>query len=365
MTPPTDPTTTPPTPDDTNGRALVAVQIMRKDLEQRGIALLLAGGDAVALSRYLSRDFPSALAAAERAIADALPALTEADVVKLANGDHAVRGELTRWQRTFDFADVTELKGSGDDDENGETWELIAGGSSRFEVREVPRYEARRVGGVKLDGNGNPRGDMPGWIVWDNEYNQEYDCNEETWREILGLPPARDADDAPPPLTADTAPALAAGLTAQEQEETVYIVVDTDTRDASTSTGYQDARDGDRYGPFSDHDDYDPTNDEEAQAAADRGNLEDYRSNCADWPFAWNTAPKIDRMYIEDFVAAGFVVVEHTPSGDVYAGIDGGGFDFLSGLWVRAYLRRFLHGDYAPECIYLRTDDGLRRVVRA
>lgn len=303
--------------------------------------------DPVALSRYLSRDFPSALAAAERAIADALPALTEDDVIKLANGDHAVREELTRWRDTFDFVDVTGLTEAAEGDE---TWDLLAGGSSRFEVREVPRVEARKVGGP---------GEVNAWIVWNNQENEEADGSDA--ESALGL------DSSACAWNEEQARDVARYLESNAPgcDDTVYIVVDTESRDASTSTGYQDARDGDRYGPFSDHDGYDPTDESEAQAAADAANLEDYRSNCADWPFAWNTAPKIDRMYIADFAAAGFVVVEHKPSGDIYAGIDGGGYDFLESHWSRAYLRRFLHGKYAPKCIYLRTDDGLRRVVRA
>ena len=102
-----------------------------------------------------------------------------------------------------------------------------------------------------------------------------------------------------------------------------------------------------------------------ARDAADAANLEDYRANAYGWPFAHNYAAAIDEREADDFAAAGFIVAQHEPSGQVYAGIDGGGYDFLEAHWSRVYLRVRLYGTYALECIYVPTRDGSRRVVRA
>lgn len=308
--------------------------------------------DPATLSRYLARDFRDQLRRAEQAIADALPALTEADFRAACNGDHAIREEVTAWRdRRWNLVDVSELRGSGDDDgEHPTDWEILRG-SSRFEVREVPRYEARRTGGA---------GEVAAWLVWDNEGNEEPDVSEAITD--LSLNEASEYG-----LNEEQARAVAAHVNAQESERyaTVYIVVDTNDRDASTSTGYADARDGDRYGPFTDHDGYDATDEGEAEQAAEAGNRDDYQANACGWPFAWNTAAAIDVRDADDFAAAGFVVAEHVPSGQVYAGIDGGGYDFLEAHWSRVYLRFLLHGTYSQPVIYVPTADGLRRVVRS
>ncbi len=80
----------------------------------------------------------------------------------------------------------------------------------------------------------------------------------------------------------------------------------------------------------------------------------------------------IDRL-IADFAAAGFVVATHDPSGQVYAGIDGGGYSFLDAHWAPLYLRMMLPRarpglggfEYGAAHIYVPTRDGLRRVVRS
>lgn len=294
----------------------------------------------VNVSRYLAHDFPAVVRRAEEAIADALPALTEADVVKLANGDRGVRAEIEAWRDRFDFADVTELRGATEED-IGEAWEIVAGGSSRYEAREVPRYEAR------MSRHGL-------YFVHDNETNDEADDNEDAVTQA-GLDPAAAS------FTEREVRELVAVLNEREEvgsgDMQRWIVWDTEQD--------EDAR-GVTHGPLVDCEqgDYDTEDESSARGAAEAGNMEDYRANCHAMPFAWNTAAKIDRMYTEDFAAAGFVVAEHTPSGDLYAGIDGGGYDFIEAHWSRAFLRAHLHGKYSPERIYMRTDAGLRRAVR-
>src|SRR5688572_10198143 len=67
---------------------------------------------ALALSRYLARDFRNELRRAEEAIADALPALTPEDFTRMCNGDHAIRAEVERFRNSrWSFVDVTELRG--------------------------------------------------------------------------------------------------------------------------------------------------------------------------------------------------------------------------------------------------------------
>lgn len=344
-------TTTPPTAAEV---ALTVLRTIRGEITSPpGSGFQGAIPDPVAVSRYLAHDFPAAVRRAEEAIADALPALTEADVVKLANGDHAVKRTIEAWRDTFSFVDVTDLGGEeGEDDKD--KWELVAGGSSRFEVREVPRYEARRVGGVKMDANGNPRGEMPGWIVWDNESNEECAVDEDVIRQAMS-----GADPDTNPLTEQGARSVVACLNEREEasgDARRWIAVDTEDDDKDLRDVVSDfAGNGG---------DYDTEDESSAQEAADAANAEDYQQNANAWPFAHNYAAEIDRMYTDDFAAAGFVVVEHTPSGKLYAGIDGGGYSFTDAHWAPAFLRYRLHGKYAPEYIYITTDAGLRKVLR-
>lgn len=326
----TDDTTTPPAA--AHAAALRAVLALRAALDtQRDNGA--AYTDPVAVSRYLARDFRAALETAERAVADALPAWTPADFRRACNGDAAVREEVTAWRdRRWNMVDVSELAGTGDDDTDGETWTVLRGWS-RFVVREVPRYEVR-AGKV-------------GHYVHDNESNDEHEPSAEVF-EATGVDPEESV------FGPDTARALVD--VCNEDAATVYLVRDTDAGG--------DARDGDRYGPFADHDGYDATDEEDAARAAEAANLEDYRANACGWPFAWNTAAAIDERDADEFAAAGFVVATHEPSGQVYAGIDGGGYDFLEAHWSRVFLAFRLCGTYAPPCIYVPTADGLRRVVR-
>jgi hypothetical protein len=304
--------------------------------------------DALALSRYLAHDFPRELRRAEEAIADALPALTPADFLKACNGDHAIEGEVTRWRDgRWSMVDVTDL--AREEERSGdETWTILRG-SSRFEVREVPRYEARHS---TTPGSGF-------WYVHDHESNDEASPSDERVREALDTPADEETPDS---FTVRQASELAGWLN-DHDGETCYIVVDTED-------GGKDARDLRDFD--TDFDSYDVTDESEADDAAAEGNREDYRTNAAGWPFAHNYAAAIDERDADDFAACGFVVATHEPSGQVYAGIDGGGYSFLDAHWAPLYLRMMLthgragSGAWLPEKhIYVPTRDGLRRVVRA
>lgn len=321
-----------PTINDIEARqiALDAAHALREAIGVASYDTFKVDG-AVALSRYLATTFRAELDAAERAIADALPPLTGAEFVKACNGDGAVSGEVTRWRDArWSMADVSELRGMGgtSDEQDGDVWTILRG-SRRFEVREVPRYS------VKHHGNGD---DM--FYVHDAETNDM----------ATGAAPSPDSEDCDFGTLAD---ARAEAERMNVEQDPVYVVWDTDA-DA-------DAREG-RNGI----DDYDPTDESSADDAAAAANVEDYRSNAAGWPFAQNYAAAIDERNADDFAACGFVVATHEPSGQVYAGIDGGGYSFLDAHWAPLYLR-FMLPDILPErrTIYVPTRDGLRRVVRA
>lgn len=301
-------------------------------------------GGVVNVSRYLATDFRRELRRAEETIADVLPALTPADFRSLCNGDHAVRAEVGRFRDGYTFADVSELRSA---DEESETWEIVNAGS-RFEVRELPRYEAREVGGP---------GNQPGWYVHDNADNGQ--ANDFDAIEALGFGEVA-------ALNQEQARAVAEHLLndTPDCDRVMYVVWDTDND--------RDAREGDKYDAFHDHDTYDTEEEDDARRACDAANLENYRANANGWPFAWNTAAEVSRFEIDAFAAAGFVIARHEPSGTLYAGIDGGGYDFLEAHWSRVYLARMLPNaalrDFARSagetpCIYVPTDNGLRRVV--
>jgi hypothetical protein len=130
---------------------------------------------------------------------------------------------------------------------------------------------------------------------------------------------------------------------------TVYLVIDTENRNA-------DARDGDTLEECG-RENYDVTDEDDAKSACEAANLEDYRTNAAGWPWANNTGWKIDERDVDDFDAAGFVVARFD-GGDLWAGIDGGGYSFTDAHWAPLYLRRAAANGW-----YVRTDAGLRRVV--
>jgi hypothetical protein len=298
------------------------------------------------LSALLSGDMRRAVGQLERAVADKLPPIRAADARNLANHDREIAREIAAYRDgRYSFVDVTDL--AAEEGAPSETWEIVAGGTSRYEVRAVPRYEARRVGGVKIDANGNPRGNVEAWIVWDNEGNEQADDGDAV--EALGLSERAAFDE-------HDARAVAAWLAENapgRDPEPVFVVWDTE-RD-------EDARDGDRYSPLHEcgRDDYDPADEDDARRAAEGANLEDYRDNAHGWPFAHNYAAEIEEWEAEDFAAAGFVVARHEPSGKVYAGIDGGGYSFLDAHWAPLLLRRMAKGGG-----YVRTSKGLRRVVK-
>lgn len=289
------------------------------------------------LSALLSGDMRRAVDHLERVVADKIPPIRAADARTLANDDRVVAREAEAYRDgRYSFVDVTDLAGTGDEDVNGGTWEIVAGGSSRYEVREVPRYEARRGGGA---------GNVEAWHVHDNEGNEQADDGDAV--EALGLSERAAFDE-------HDARAVAAWLIENapgRDPEPVWIVWDTE-RD-------EDARDGDRYSPLREcgREDYDPTDEDDARAAADAANLEDYRTNACGWPFAHNYAAEIEEWEAEDFAAAGFVVARY--KGDTYyAGIDGGGYSFVDAHWAPLFLRRMAKGGG-----YVRTSKGLRRVA--
>jgi hypothetical protein len=318
-------------------------------------------------SLYLAHDFPRELRRAEEAIADALPALTEADFVKACNGDHAVEGEVTRWRdgrwslvdvSVLCTSDPTKRPGYNDPECGGYTdtdaWEILRG-SRRFEVREVPRYEVRHEGGP---------GKLDAWIVWDNEDNEQYEPSDDEIREAFKIG-EEDPETHPTPEPVGWNEQEARALVAvKDGGETCYVVWDTeDNRDARD---YYGKGNGDRDAlSNAGQEDYDPTDEDSATEACAAANVEDYRTNANGWPFAQNYAAAIDERDADDFAACGFVVATHEPSGQVYAGIDGGGYSTLDAHWCPLYLRFHLHGQYAPAHIYAPTKDGLRRVVKA
>lgn len=294
------------------------------------------------LSRYLAGDFRRELRRAEEAIADALPHLSEADVIRLCNGDHAVQQAIESWRNSrWSIVDVSDLPDEGDEGNDG--WTITNAGRGRYEVREVPLFEAR-------PGNGC-------WFVHNSEEND--DASDGQAAEACGF-----GDVAA--YTEEQARAVAEYMTNDTPDayRTVWIVVDTEAHAPTGGPGghgFADARDSSDFT----EDDYDPTDEDSAREAADRANVDDYRENACGWPFAHNYAAQIDERYAEDFAACGFVVALHEPSGQHYAGIDGGGYSFTDAHWAPLYLRWHLHGRYSPEHVYLETNDGLRRVNRS
>jgi hypothetical protein len=303
-----------PSPTDT--AAIVAAFHVSAQLAadiSRAVGLPGAHSDPANLSRLLAHDFRRKLEEAERALADVLLPVKARDARDLANRDRTLAADVEAWRDSmFESADVSDMHAwdkDGDRMEPGDAWEIVRG-NSRFEVREVPRYEVR---------NGD--------IVWDNLENDQYDENAD----------ARAAVEA---LNADADP--------------VWIVWDTQNdEDARTSD------DGAPAGPLEESGgaDYNCTDEQEAREACAAANVEDYRTNAAGWPWANNTGWKIDERDVEDFDAAGFVVARFD-GGDLWAGVDGGGYSFTDAHWAPLYLRRAAANGW-----YVRTDAGLRRVA--
>lgn len=100
--------------------------------------------------------------------------------------------------------------------------------------------------------------------------------------------------------------------------------------------------------PFDDED--------EACSACERYNAEDYRENCAGFPFAQTYGFEIEEREVEWFASAGFVVVRY--DGDkLIAGIDGGGYSLLGAHWAPAFWS-YLTSGYPG---LVETDSGPRR----
>ena len=316
-------------------------------------------------ARLLHTTLSRALDQEAQALADRLPALTERDFTRLCNGTHEIRAEVERFRDSrWSLVDVSDLAKSSEDgheEENGETWTILRG-SSRFEVRKVDRFEVREGGARDV------------WEIHDWEDNNDLggaDLDEDDARAALypdGVAPENFTT--PDDLTVEQARTIAAFLNEREDDADRWIVIDTEDSDA-------DARDGGRHSTLRNcgQDDYDTCDESSADAAAEAANVEAYKEGAAGWPFAQNYAAAIDIRDADDFSAAGFVVAEHTPSGQVYAGIDGGGYDLLEAHWCPLFLRMRLHDRHygagvfagvihAPPCIYVPTPDGIRRVIR-
>lgn len=278
----------------------------------------------------------SLLASVEYTLAEARPALTVAEVQRDYRHDPEMLAEVRAWRDRYDFADVSELP---TDDADGEpAWEIVAGGSSRYEVRSLPRYDVVHVGGA---------GELDAWRVVDwSESGDDADTFDAV--EALGFDP-----DAPG-WTEDEARALVARQTENVApgDETVYVVWDTDTDEPASRAhwGTLDAV-GHRH--------YDATDEDDATAAAEAANLRDYEENAAGWPFAHNYAAKVDEREAERFAAAGFVVARYR-GGDLYAGIDGGGYGFTEAHWLPVFLASQVAYNGRG---YVRTSGGVRVVV--
>lgn len=280
-----------------------------------------------AMSARLHGEIRRALDTAERACADALPPLDTSDPDKLAD-DPEIRSEIQEWRdrRGYTSIDVSDFP-----DECGDKWEILRG-SSRYEVRGLPRYEVRRVGGP---------GQLEARIVWDNATGEAADVDPDVEKQA-GIDPVSVG------YTERAAGLVLACLverTEAHDESGVWIVWDTDYDEPVNPDGDDDVPS------------YDPEDEDDARTSADQGNREDYRNNACGWPFAHNYAVEISERDADDFHAAGFVVAQYD-GGTVYAGIDGGGYDFTGHHWSPLFFASFAR--YGG---YVRTRDGLRRVA--
>ena len=298
----------------------------------RAVAILAADTAALAFPPMTpeersrkAADLRAKLDAVERAIADELPPLNPDDARTLGD-DPEIRAEINAWRGRMDY---TSIDVSDFPDEDGDAWEIIRG-SSRYEVRAVSRYEVRRVGGP---------GQLDAWIVWDNATGDEADIDPDVERQA-GIDPVSVG------YTERDAREVLACLTERAEahdEVDVWIVYDTNNDEAIPVGGADNV-------PC-----YDPEDEDDARNSADYGNREDYRENCYGWPFAHNYATVIDERDADAFDRAGFVVAQYK-EGTVYAGIDGGGYDFTGHHWAPLFFARMAGG-------YVRTRDGLRRIA--
>lgn len=105
--------------------------------------------------------------------------------------------------------------------------------------------------------------------------------------------------------------------------------------------------------------DYDVSDEDDAASAAEAANLRDYEESAYGWPFAHNYAAKIDEREADRFASAGFVVARYR-GGELYAGIDGGGYDFTEAHWLPVFLAAQVAYNGKG---YVRTSGGVRVVV--
>ena len=382
----TTPTTTEPTPEE---RAIVSLVNLRAVLDgiPTGAPVPLAD-----VSRLLADDLRRAVDEAERRIADALPPIWAGYARDLANFDRAFANEVENYKSArYSCVDVSELRATDDDgrdDEGTKGWTILRG-SIRYEVREVTRYEAREVPRFKASrrssgvytvsdlaataptlepgftgtreeaqAEADRMNAAPGGSVWE-VYDYDEDAtiwldDYETPRAVLGLEVAGDDDrpDLPAALDEEQARAIAAALNEEEPgigDVARWIVWDTDNRERASG------------GPLEDcgRDSYDTSDESSATEAAQAGNVEDYRTNANGWPWAQTSGYPIDKREADDFDAAGFVVATHEPSGQTYAGIDGGNYSMLDAHWAPLYAAR-MAGRYGSP---VRTAAGLRRLT--
>lgn len=267
-----------------------------------------------------------AVDAAEEAVADALPPVSIATLA--AAQDSTLAREVERWRAVqgYDLVDITDL----DEDEDGDTWEIV-NGSSRYEVREVPRYEAAVYTNKAKTG--------AYWYVSDQADDGDEVTVDADALAVCGIDPENDDRDEA------AVRRIAAHL--NDRDGTIYVIFDTDTGGRADRDDFENAG-ADRH--------YDREDESEADEAAAAMNREDYRNNANGWPFAHNYAAPIRQYDVADFAAAGFVVA--TYKGDtLYAGVDGGGYSFMDAHWIPLYLRRAARNGWR-----VQTSAGLRRV---
>lgn len=386
------PTTTEPTPEARALVALVNLRAMLAGLNPDGTPTTPDTGAPVpslaSLSRWLHEDVRRSVDNAERAIAEALPPIWVGYVRDLANFDRTFAREVEEYRDgRYPRVDVSELRKTDDDGREGDGldgWTILRG-SSRYEVREVERFEAREaprfkasrrasgvytvidladaaprpLAGVGFEGtkdeardeadrlNAQPDGKI--WEVYDYDHDGGIDlddCDADARNAIGGA----DGDAMPAALNEEQARTLAKVLNEQEEERsgaTRWIVWDTDNHERASGGALEECgRDG-----------YDIEDESEATEAAQAASVEAYRESANGWPWAQNSGYPIDEREADDFHAAGFVVATHEPSGETYAGIDGGGYSMTDAHWAPLMAQRAAERYGWP----VRTSAGLRR----
>lgn len=405
------PTTTEPTPEARALVALVNLRALLAGLNPDGTPTTPDTGAPVpslaSLSRWLHEDVRRSVDNAERAIAEALPPIWVGYVRDLANFDRTFAAEVEAYRDgRYSRVDVSELRKTDDDGREGDGFDgwTILRGSSRYEVREVERFEAReaprfkasrRASGVYtvsdlaatapslaagFEGskdeardeadrlNAQPDGKI--WEVYDYDGDEGIDLDDYAAdvREVLNLTDPADAaadedpdiapgfesmiDEEPPEIGALTeaeARAVAAMLNERHTDDAPerWIVWDSDNRERASGGALEECG----------REDYDTKDESEATEAAQAANVEAYRESANGWPWAQNSGYPIDEREADDFGAAGFVVATHEPSGQTYAGIDGGGYGFTDAHWAPLMAQRAAGRFGWP----VRTSAGLRR----